>query len=126
MKKEWILPFACILLPILLALPSSCTSDSLPEPTNDFCDSLNLANLTYDVELRPIIETSCMESSCHGAGSPDGDYTSYQGILPDLENGKVNNRVLVERTMPQAGSPPLTDLELDMFQCWLGDNHPEN
>ena len=123
MKKEWLLPLGCILLPILLALPFGCTSDQLPEPSLDFCDSLNLTMLTYDVDIKPIVDVKCTNSGCHGSGSIDGDFTNYQGMLLDLENGRINEEVLVDRTMPQLGplAPDLTDEEREMFQCWLGN-----
>lgn len=129
MKKEWILPFACVLLPILLALPSSCTSDKLPEPSLDFCDSLGLNTLTWDAEINVIVQNSCAsETGCHGSGSSLGDYTDYSGLLPFLDNGKVQAEVVLERTMPPnyAQTSTLTEEERDMLQCWLGNGHPEN
>jgi hypothetical protein len=129
MKKEWILPLICVTLPILLALPFGCASDELPKPSLDFCDSLGLTTLTYDNDIEPIVVTKCANTdngTCHSSGSADGDYTDYQGMLLDLENGRINEEVIIDRTMPQIGSEELTDEEMDMFQCWLGNGFPEN
>ena len=126
MKKKWLLPLVCILLPIILALPLGCTSDELPKPSLSFCDSLSLNMLTYDVDIKPIVDVKCTNGGCHGAGSSDGDFTNYQGMLLDLDNGRINDEVLIDRTMPQSSSPDLTDEERDMFKCWLGNGYPEN
>jgi len=125
-KRNLLLPLVCVSLPILLALCFGCDSDELPEPTLDICDSLMLNTLTYDNEIRPIIATKCTNDGCHGAGSSDGDYTDFQGMLLDLDNGRIHDEVLLDRTMPQTGSEDLTDEERNMIQCWLGNGYPES
>lgn len=124
-KKKWILPLICVALPVLLALPFGCASDELPRPSLDICDSLELNMLTYADDISPIVELKCTNDGCHGAGSNDGDFTNYQGMLLDLENGRIHEEVLIDRTMPEVGSPDLTEEELNMFQCWLGNGYPE-
>lgn len=126
MKKNWLLPLFCVALPILLSLPFGCASDELPKPSLDFCDSLSFTMLTYDNEIKPIIDTKCTNDGCHGSGSFDGDFTNYEGMLLDLENGRINEEVIIDRTMPQVGSAELTDEERDMLQCWLGNGYPES
>ena len=126
MKKEWILPFACVLFPIILAIPTGCTSDVLPEPSLDFCDSLGFNSLTFDAEINTIVETKCMDLGCHTSAFIPGDFTSDQGMVPFLSNGKVNTEVFIDGTMPPPGSPELTQEEKDMLQCWIGNDYPEN
>ena len=52
-------------------------------------------------------------------------YTSYQGILGDLDSGQVEDEVVVQRDMPRLPGV-LTEEEFELFQCWLIAGHPEN
>ena len=111
---------------LLLSFLISCDSDTLPEPSLDFCDSLQLNELTYAEEISPILEVKCNNIGCHNAGSSVGDYTNYQGLIVDLDNGTFTQTVLIDRRMPQQGSPDLTVEELNMLECWVGNGYPEN
>ena len=107
-------------------LPSSCSSDQLPEPELEFCDSLGFNALTYDADIKSIIDSKCANLGCHPSGSPNGDYTSYSNMKGDLDNNKIFNRTIEIGDMPQIGSPELTSEEKDMLNCWLNAGYPEN
>lgn len=126
MKTNWLLPLSCIIIAILLTFLSSCTSDELEERSMGLCDSSELNSLNYTINVEPIVALKCTTGGCHGSGSSDGDFTNYQGMLPDLENGRINEEVLIDRTMPQSGSEDLTNEERDIIECWLANGFPEN
>ncbi|MDX1666755.1 MAG: hypothetical protein R3350_05985 [Saprospiraceae bacterium] len=116
-------------------LLESCTTDVLPEP--QFCAS---EQPTYDGLMKEIIDESCAYAGCHDGqgGIGPGDYTTYEGILPALNSGDVQYRVIEVRDNPAIGMPPdesvypesrvdtLSTRELELFTCWLDSGFPRN
>ncbi len=108
----------------------SCTNDALPEPSEVPCIE---EGLTYEEDVRPIIEETCAYSGCHLGGAP-GVYNSYDGLLQDLEDGSFRDRVITQREDPNVGMPPdyapadrpvdLTEEELTIISCWLEAGYP--
>lgn len=121
--------FLVALTTLLLCL-GGCTNDALPEPTEVICGDVGL---TYEQDVRPIIETSCAYSGCHLGDAP-GIYNNYDGLLRDLEDGSFRDRVVTQREDPNVGMPPnyapvdrpedLTEEELTVITCWLEDGYP--
>ena len=109
-----------LFLGVLLVL-SSCKDDRL-EPE---CDG---SSPTYDGQIQSIIQQNCNASSCHGSGSNNGDFTTYAGLQPYLNNGNGSFRqeVLQDQTMPKGASNTLTQNELNAIQCWVENGYPEN
>ncbi len=81
-------------------------------------------NSTYTDVIKPIIETNCTGSGCHGTKSSNGDYTTYEGLLIRVNNGTLSKRVLYAKDMPQAGSLSLDDRK--KIKCWLDSGAPRN
>ncbi len=114
----------------------SCTYDNLAPPIDppvEFCDTIPA---TYDLNMKALIDATCAYSGCHIAGgAAPGDYSTYAGIKPPLDDGRIENRVIFQRGDPVVGMPPdyasagpqnLTQMEIDMFTCWLEAGYPEN
>lgn len=110
----------------------ACTADELPEPPPGIdCDQIEV---NYDLNIKELIERSCTYSGCHLDIAP-GRYTSYEGLLDNLEKGKFAQRVLTLRADPILGMPPnnapegrpkdLTETELNLIRCWLDKGFPE-
>ncbi len=113
---------------------ASCTSDQLVEPLPPMlCDSISV---TYDNGVKSIIDASCAYSGCHVSGFGSGDFTSYAGLLPYLNDGNFEDRVITQRNDGAIGMPPdyapapmpidLTPGQLDTIQCWLNAGYPQN
>ncbi len=101
----------------------SCTKDKIPvvEP-EPMCDP----EINYNNTMQSIINNSCAIPTCHvSGGNAPGVYTSYQGMLGQLDNGQIESEVILQRRMPFAPGE-LTEEELDLFKCWLEAGHPEN
>lgn len=123
------LPFCYGLILFAIAM-SSCTSDALPEPVELPC---NGDSFTYETDIRPIIEQSCAYSGCHLGGAP-GLYNEYSGLVPVLESGRFQQRVILQRDDPSVGMPPnyapegrpldLLPEQLEMISCWLEAGYP--
>lgn len=119
-------------LPLLVTtvFVAACTSDVLPEPTELPCDDVMA---TYVTDIQPIVETSCAYSGCH-LGTAPGIYTSYEGLLPQLEAGSFRERVITMQADENLGMPPnyaptdrpqdLTAEELKLIECWLDAGFP--
>lgn len=107
------------------AILNSCTKDKLPviDPINEpACDP----EINYDNTMQTIINNSCAIPNCHvSGGDGPGRFNSYQGILGRLDNGQVENEVVIRRSMPLSPGE-LTEEEFDLFRCWLEAGYPEN
>jgi len=101
----------------------TCTKDKLPDPDPNpmTCDPIP----TYDMEIQVIVNNSCAIPTCHvSGGNAPGVYTTYAGMLAELNNGQMESEVIDQRDMPR---PPgtLTSGELELFRCWLAAGFPE-
>lgn len=97
---------------LLLVLPG-CNRDNLTAPP---CNTPNPEALTYTVNVKPILDRSCI--SCHSAhGSAAGDFRTYEGIKPYLVNGSVSNLVVVRQSMPPNSA--LSQAEIETINCWI-------
>lgn len=113
---------------LLLFLISAGCSD---EPDN----GCNADGITYDSTVKAIFEESCNNLSCH-PGMIDGwqvltDFSSYDNILPGLENGAIENRINTEDTgqrMPPESWPEraISQEDLDILNAWICNGFPEN
>ncbi len=107
----------------LSVLMSACKQDKLPEPmVSSACDTLMP---TWQSAIRTIVERKCATPGCHTAGFSSGDFTTYESTLPRIENGSFKRRTLDQRNMPPAGSPPLSEEELLLLECWLSAGYPQ-
>lgn len=94
------------------------------------CDTLtacDIANVTYDVDIKPIISANCAIPGCHASGFGAGDFTTYAGLKAKVDagiNGTVNDRVVILKDMPLGGS--LTQDEILKIDCWIKDGAPNN
>lgn len=115
-KKNFVLVGAATFF-LLLTIVSCSKEKDKPE-----CDG---SSPTYDAQIKAIVDGSCLGSGCHGAGSGNGDFTTYSKLNPFLQNGSFEREVLIDQTMPR-GSGTLTASELSKLQCWVEDAHPES
>ncbi|MFK7772939.1 MAG: hypothetical protein AB8F94_12410 [Saprospiraceae bacterium] len=86
---------------------------------------LDCDTVKFSTTIAAILENSCTTSGCHDVASINGDYTTYAGIETFAKNGTLELEVITEMTMPKAGDP-LTQTQLDQFQCWIDDGAPDN
>jgi len=85
--------------------------------------------ISYSLSIAPIISANCSSTAaCHGASSSNGDYTTYAGLKADADNGKLNNRVVVNNNAhnPPAYVPALSSSDKDKINCWIQQSSPNN
>ena len=133
MSKQFIL-YLSLLLIGLISMSISCTSDKLPEPEPPaFCDTLQVS---YNLQVKQIIDTNCAFSGCHSPGSiAPGNYTSFSGLSGFLNDQEFKRFVIDLRNDPDIGMPPnwptnpgpkdLTQEEFDILSCWVEAGYPE-
>lgn len=100
-----------IIAVIIVAIYSGCKKN---EYKNLDCGKINA---TYNNTIRTLINSNCTFSGCHGSGSTNGDYTNYNGLKSIADNGKLEDRVLVKKSMPSSGALSLDDRK--KIKCWL-------
>ncbi len=83
-------------------------------------------NGVYYSSVELIVNTSCAVSGCHDASSKAGnlDCSSYTSMKTVLDNGKFEDRVLVKKDMPPAGS--LSQADIDKLEQWKENGFREN
>ena len=111
--------------------PYTCDTTFISCNTVNVCDTVtacDTANITYAVDIEPIISTNCATSGCHvSGGSGPGNFTTYSGLKAKVDmgvNGTVEHRVVVLKDMPLGGS--LTQDEIFKIDCWIQDGAPNN
>lgn len=117
------------IMAIVAFIFSACTNDQADEPNAVEC---NLTDVSFKTDVIPVIERSCSyRSSCHGSGATNGDFTSYETLQEDLDNGKFANRVLQKKDMPpqyasEDRPKSLNDAEINIIQCWADGGYQNN
>lgn len=129
MQMRKIYPVIIFISTVILLL-HSCTKDQgrtpgTPGIPDTYCDSVVMS---YSVNIGPLIQNSgCSgSSSCHFIGSPQGDFTAYEGLKEKVDNGSLRKRVFEGNPsfMPPAGILP--DSSLKMLDCWIKSGAPNN
>jgi|GEM_PF-1297517 len=122
-KKTSPLSIAAILLLSVFTILYSCKKD-------DKLDCSTLTGATFSTnagKMQAILANKCALPACHGvggAGSANWTYsTDYNSIIPHFDG--MYESVFVNKTMPKTGATPLTQSELDAFQCWKDSGFPE-
>ena len=89
-----------------------------------------LTEVSYTNEIKEIIDRSCAYSGCHLNGTAPGDFSSYSGMQGFIDSRSLEKRVLEIQNMPpeyaiDPNPRSLTALEIEMFTCWVQNNHAE-
>ena len=122
MKKSPLL-FTLAIVGLCIAVNYSCKKES-----SDPCDDMGA---TYNEAVKSIIDNTCAYAGCHDGSNSNpympaesGDYTTYEGMQANLENGKFTERVLETMNMPNPAFVPsgrpasLTTEEIAVLTCW--------
>ena len=103
---------------------SSCLKDKTI-PLGD-CGTI----VSYDSEIRPIIESSCKTQAGGGTGCHDAWIDEYDPIKSQIDAGNWQNEIFVDKTMPVMpnswGIDSLTQDEIKTMQCWIEQGYTEN
>ena len=120
--------FKIITLSVFFALFAASLTwqgcDKGDDPDGPECTLPN-ANLTYNANIKSIIDQQCI--SCHAPGSgvvgAVGDFRTYEGMKTYLDNDKILDRVVVKKDMPQGGG--MSQAQRDSVNCWIAAGYPK-
>ena len=77
----------------------------------------------FGADVMPIITSTCATPSCHNSTGVGGVVLqTYDQIKAKVD--RINQRVLVDKTMPPNGA--LTPSELNIIQCWINSGALNN
>lgn len=104
------------------AVISSCYYDNEEElyPKAPLPDSLKV---TYGSHIKDIMTTYCTSSGCHSVTGGASALTTYGSVKKMADNGKLEDRVLLQQNMPP--SAPLPKHEQDLLKRWLETGRKE-
>ena len=80
--------------------------------------------VTYNGELKEVVNKQCATSGCHDAAFAQMDFTSYPLLKKFADEGEMKKHVLVRKDMPPYNR--LSAKELQLFKCWLENGADEN
>jgi hypothetical protein len=109
------------LMPLTIAVLSLLNCKKVNEYKGLDCSAVNP---TYTGAIKAIVDANCTMSGCHNAGSPNGNYTTYEGLLIRVNNGTLSKRVLYTKDMPKGGSLSLEDRK--KLKCWIDAGAPRD
>ena len=124
MRNRLLLLSLILFLPLLLFY-SACSFDTLPEP-----EGCELIDITYETGIREIVDRYCSYPGCHNQGFSWGDFSSYDGMIGLLESGKVKERAIDNRDMPDQEAidslEVMSDVDYELLRCWIENGYPRN
>jgi hypothetical protein len=119
--------YSTLLLTLMFSL-SKCYYDNEEELTQNFnkpdCET---AVMSYEFDIKNIIESNCAVSGCHVAPiNQNGlDLSQFADVKLIAENGSLVNRITgVGNIMPQSG--PLPPCEIDKITAWVNQGNLNN
>lgn len=81
--------------------------------------------VSFNDDIFPIIDMNCSVTGCHVAGgSAPGTFENYNQIKAKVDDGKFENRVIVQQDMPPGA--PLSDCQILHITKWLNAGAPDN
>jgi mono/diheme cytochrome c family protein len=121
MKLRSIKIFAAAALLFTVLAWQGCDKD---DPKGPECTIPN-ADLSYTKNIQGIVNQYCI--GCHAPGTgvvgAVGDYRNYEGLKVYLDNGKVLDRVVIDKDMPQGGG--MSQAQRDSINCWIAAGYPK-
>lgn len=118
-----------LLLLLCIGIISSCVNNSKEaiEEELGLCDT---TDISFQNEIKPIIEQFCSTSGCHNNTSIAGGY-NLDGY-DNIKNVALGNRFLGSirhetgfSHMPK-GTDKLTDCQIQQIEIWIADGAPNN
>jgi hypothetical protein len=80
---------------------------------------------TFSGTINEIIQSRCATPGCHvPGGTGPGDFTTYSGLQPKLQDGSFESQVLVNKAMPPTGT--LSTCDLNKIQKWVNNGAQNN
>lgn len=105
---------------------SSCYYDNEEElyeyyNQQNICDT---STVSFTNDIMPMIQGNCI-TGCHVAGGTgSGIFENYAEVKAKVDNGSMNNRVVVTQDMPPSSA--LTPCQIQQMEAWILNGAPNN
>lgn len=114
-----------VFISILIVTFSGCYYDKAEilygSGTTTSCSSISAK---FSTDIKPIMQNKCATAGCHDAAGSAGGTVLETYAQIAAKAGRINQRCLVEKTMPTGG--PLLPTELASLKCWIDSGTPNN
>lgn len=80
-----------------------------------------VSGVSFDSQVKNIIQVNCVKSGCHDGGSTLPNFSNLSTIQANASRIKTN---VLNGSMPKDGS--LTQAQKDLIACWVDDGAPSN
>lgn len=111
----------------LLSVLAFTACDSDPDPI-DLCPT---DGITYNQDVKSLLDTSCAFAGCHSADSAGsiGSLANYADAVDFVASGRLLGAINHEegfKPMPYpAGTSKISDCNIDVITAWINDGTPE-
>jgi len=124
MKNKFKPAFQYILIFLSITTLVSCSKNQAEKVEPQSTDNdVTVENVTYNNFTGKLLETKC--NSCHASGGTGTSKWTFSGYASVKSNAdRINNAVLVTKTMPMGGS--LSAKERELLDAWFKRNMPES
>lgn len=105
---------------ILLPMVTDCTSEDIER---DEC--IENPNVSFQNEIKPILETNCIKSGCHnGDNGADLNWSVFANVQAKAQQIKIRT---TNKTMPLDLVPDgLPDEQIKLIACWVNQGAKNN
>lgn len=107
---------------ILLFVSCAYDKEDLLYPGAAF--DCNLSPSKFNTDIKPIMLASCATAGCHNVADAAAGVVLETYDQVNAFADRINQRAVVEKTMPVAG--PLSNTEIDKISCWINQGTPNN
>jgi hypothetical protein len=119
MKKNFLKVFA--LVPLIVCV--QCLNEVAPYP----CEVLVTHEVSYSLEISPIISNSCAIPTCHVGSFPKGDFTNYDDLKRVADNGKLKFKLSNGQMPPEYSKLPLLSIcDVNLIEKWINEGAKDN
>lgn len=80
-----------------------------------------LSGVSYETQIKPILQTNCIKSGCHDGGNSLPNWSNLATVQSNASNIKTK---VLNGSMPKDGT--LTQQQKDLIACWVDDGAPSN
>jgi uncharacterized membrane protein len=120
-NKDLIFRLSMSILIIMLVFFSACTWHNEVEYFGSETDTCSTENMSYAVDINPVIQNSCV--SCHSSGYASGgiNLEGYENVKPYAQSGELIKVIKHEQgvsPMPQ-NSDKLPDCTINKINAWI-------
>jgi hypothetical protein len=107
------------LFSVLLVL-SDCSSEDIER-----IDCSSTPDVSYELEIYPILETNCIKSGCHnGDNGATRNWTVFANVQAKAELIKTKT---LNKTMPLDIAPQgLPEAQIKLIACWVDQGAKDN